>query len=134
MCEIAALAFVDVIENHCAASVSAIQLSCEKNSMRDGAARRRGSKTRVANSESAFLATKKFLCATSPNPIGARQNRHFCESREPIRNNTTDRRDDDRSLDRPARARLRHPIDAASITAARCRATFRCRVWTSGDR
>jgi hypothetical protein len=66
-----------VAKNHCAASVFITHTFGDYQAndviMKD----RRRSKARVADSESRFLAIKKFFCSPAWRLIGARQNRFF---------------------------------------------------------
>jgi hypothetical protein len=72
-----ASAFVNIAGNACAAVVSLIRIFHSQHAIGVVATRRGGPKTRGADSESGFLAIKKFSWVSRKRLIAARQNRIF---------------------------------------------------------
>jgi hypothetical protein len=72
-------AIVNVAGNTCAAVVSLIHTSCVHSTIDVVATRRYRQKASLADSESRFLAIKKFSCTTAWRLIVARQTRFFAE-------------------------------------------------------
>jgi hypothetical protein len=70
-------AFVNIDGNHCAASISAIHASGDLHAADAIATRRHRSKVLNADSESSFLAMKKFSCISPSRRFGARQDPIF---------------------------------------------------------
>jgi hypothetical protein len=68
---------VKIAESTCAADVSLTQLQRAQHPVHIAATHRAQSKAPCADSESRFLAMKKFSCAETSRLIGARQNRIF---------------------------------------------------------
>jgi hypothetical protein len=68
---------VNVAGNACATGVFVIRAFNERCSIDVSTTHRRPLKTRCADSESRFLAIKKFSCSPALRLIGARQNRFF---------------------------------------------------------
>jgi hypothetical protein len=70
-------AFVNIAESHCAAGISAIRASEDLHVVDAIATRRHRSKVLNADSESSFLAMKKFSRIPASRRFGARQDRIF---------------------------------------------------------
>jgi hypothetical protein len=70
-------AFVNIAESHCAAGTSAIHTSEDLHVVDAIATRRHRSKVLSADSESPFLAMKKFSRIPASRRFGARQDRIF---------------------------------------------------------
>jgi hypothetical protein len=70
-------AIVNVARNTCAAVVSLIHTSYVRSTIDVVATRRYRRKASLADSESRFLAIKKFSCTTAWRLIAARQTRFF---------------------------------------------------------
>src|ERR1700723_295821 len=77
--ENATSAIVNITRNTCAAVVSLIPTSLFRSPIDVVATRQRKQKAPRADSESRFLAIKKFSCTTAWRLIGARQTRFFAE-------------------------------------------------------
>jgi hypothetical protein len=75
--EIAASAVVKIAGNACAAGISVIRIIGAYPSHHGFASRCERSKARCADSESQFLAMKKFSCFRRHGRIGPRQNQFF---------------------------------------------------------
>jgi hypothetical protein len=87
-------ALVNIDENHCAAGISAIHSSGALCVVDVIATRRRRSKVRRADSESPFLAMKKFSRIPASRRFGAHQDRIFAANRHSRFATATDRRGD----------------------------------------
>jgi hypothetical protein len=70
-------AIVNITKNACTAVVSLIQAPRILGTIEVASTRRRRQKAVVADSESRFLAIKKFSCTTASRLIAARQTRFF---------------------------------------------------------
>jgi hypothetical protein len=70
-------AIVNIARNTCAAVVSLIRTSHVRIAINAGATHRSRQNAVVADSESRFLAIKKFSCTTAWRRIAARQTRFF---------------------------------------------------------
>jgi hypothetical protein len=68
---------VNITRNTCAAGISEIHASDDQSAINVVAAHRRWQKAHRADSESRFLAIKKFSCITASRLIVARQTRFF---------------------------------------------------------
>jgi hypothetical protein len=75
--ENATLAIVDIAGNACAAAASIIRTLRDRGKVDVVVTDRCLPKGRCADSESRFLAIKKFSCSSASRLIGARQNRIF---------------------------------------------------------
>jgi hypothetical protein len=75
--ENATSAIVNIARNTCAAVVSLILTSHARSAIDVAATHRRPQKAVVADSESRFLAIKKFSCLAASRLIAARQTRFF---------------------------------------------------------
>src|ERR1700689_2636352 len=73
----AALTFVNMIENPIAEGLFVNHAGDGRGAIDPVASRERGPRTRCADSESPFLAIKKFSCPPASRLIDARQNRFF---------------------------------------------------------
>jgi hypothetical protein len=70
-------AFVNIAESHCGAGIFAIHTSGDLRVVDTIATRRGWLKVLSADSESSFLAMKKFSCIPASRRFGARQDRIF---------------------------------------------------------
>ena len=70
-------AIVNIAGSACAAGVFVLRTFCERGSVDVVATHRWPPKARCADSESRFLAIKKFSCSPASRLIAARQNRFF---------------------------------------------------------
>jgi hypothetical protein len=77
--ETAMSAIVNIARKCCAAGIFSIHASSNQSAFNVVATLRRGRKTPLPDSESRFLAIKKFSCTTASRLIVARQNRFFAE-------------------------------------------------------
>ena len=122
---------VNLTRNACAAVVSMIHASLARCAITVVATDRSRQKTVAADSESRFLAIKKFSCTTAWRRIAARQTRFFAgivtaDSR--VRFSSAPRLAARRAWLMHAGARLAQR--RATVMPTSRRATFRCRVWT----
>ena len=135
VCENAASTNVNIAANAITAGVFVIHAWRRRSAIAVAATHLCWSIARCADSESRFLAIKKFSCPPASRLIGARQNRFF----ERIADT------DSRRLFRFARRAanmVNQVCTLAWATRWRCDAApasphsgvFRCRAWTSGDR
>jgi hypothetical protein len=121
------LLFVNIEGNDCAAGVSAIHTLHDLHIIDVIATHRRGLKPGCADSESHFLAMKKFSLLPASRLIAARQNRFFARIASTDSQAAPSRRSDKPSFVRHPEVRLRVLIDVA---LRRRRALLRCQVWT----
>ena len=112
--EIAASAIVTIAGNPCAAGVSCTRIIDASHSHHASASRRDRSEARCADSESQFLAIKKFSGFPHRGRIGPRQNRFF----ERIAN--TDSRADFSATRRRYDAMRNDPAGGASVRDRVC--------------
>jgi hypothetical protein len=70
-------AIVNITRKPCAAGISLIHASSNQSTIRVVATHRRRQNAPLADSESRFLAIKKFSCTTASRLIAARQTRFF---------------------------------------------------------
>jgi hypothetical protein len=125
--ENAAPAIVNIEGSTCAASVFVIIAFNELRARDTVATHRCRSKARCADSESQFLAMKKFSCSPASRRIGTRQNQFFPRIAAADSQSHFGPRDASTIV---AGDQCTLACRSSGDDAAPRRATFRCRVWT----
>jgi len=111
-------AFVNIEGKPCAAGISATLACCDVSEIASLATHSWRPKVRCADSESQFLAIKKFSCTTAQRLIHARQNRLFARIAAADSQGRDVPSDDGLRLVGARGHALARSIDAASLTTA----------------